>query len=102
MGQLRNATQCLETSLRLVPNQPNLMAMLGVIAQKNGDLPEAVRQYQRASALQPADVQYLLLAQALRLEGRLDEADAVFQRVAHTSPNLAAAQKTADSLLAGK
>ena len=59
-------------------------------------------QYQRASALQPADVQYLLLAQALRLEGRLDEADAVFQRVAHTSPNLAAAQKTADSLLAGK
>jgi tetratricopeptide (TPR) repeat protein len=102
MGQLRNAKQCLETSLRLVPNQPNLMAMLGVIAQKNGDLPEAVRQYRRASALQHADVQYLLLAQALRLEGRLDEADAVFQRVAHTSPNLAAAQKTADSLLAGK
>jgi hypothetical protein len=44
----------------------------------------------------------LLLAQALRLEGRLDEADAVFQRVAHTSPNLAAAEKTAEALLAGK
>jgi tetratricopeptide (TPR) repeat protein len=102
MGQPMKAKQCFETSLQLVPNQPMLMAMLGVIAQKNGDLPEAVRQYQRASALQHTDVEDLLLSQALRQEGRLDEANAVFQRVAHTSPNLAAAEKTAEALLAGK
>jgi tetratricopeptide (TPR) repeat protein len=78
------------------------MAMLGVIAQKNGDLPEAVQQYQRASALQHSDVEELLLAQALRQEGRLDEANAIFKRVARTSPNLAAAEKTAAALLAGK
>jgi len=54
-----------------------------------------------ASALQHADTQYLLLAQALRQEGRLDEANVAFQRAARVSPNLAQAQKTAESLLAG-
>ena len=67
-----------------------------------GDLAEAVRQYTHASALQHADTQYLLLAQALRQEGRLDEANVAFQRAARVSPNLAQAQKTAESLLAGK
>ena len=74
----------------------------GLIAQKDGDLAEAVRQYSRAMAVQPTDVGYLLLAQALQREGRSDEAKATFERVARLSPNLAEAQKTAESLLSGK
>jgi tetratricopeptide (TPR) repeat protein len=102
MGEPTKAKQCFEQSLQLVPSQPTLMVMLGLIAQKNGNLPEAVRQYSHALALQHTDVQGVLLAQALRQEGRLEEANAVFKRAARFSPNIAEAQKTAESLLSGE
>jgi tetratricopeptide (TPR) repeat protein len=102
MGEPMKAKQCFEQSLHLVPGQPTLMVMLGLIAQKNGDLSEAVRQYSHALALQHTDVQGVLLAQALRQEGRFDEANAVFKRAARFSPNIAEAQKTAESLLSGE
>jgi tetratricopeptide (TPR) repeat protein len=99
LGELAKAKRCLETALQLTPAQPMAMVGLGLIAQKNGDLPEAVRQYSRAMAAQPTDVGYLLLAQALQQEGRTEEASAISQRVARFSPNLPEAQKTAESLL---
>jgi tetratricopeptide (TPR) repeat protein len=105
MGVSMKAKQCYEISLQLAPDRPMApMAMigLGLIAQKDGDLPEAVRQYSRAMAVQPTDVGYLLLAQALQRQGRSDEAKAIFERVARFSPNLAEAQKTAESLLSGR
>lgn len=108
MGESMKAKQCYEVSLQLAPGGPMApmapMAMigLGLIAEKNGDLPEAVRQYSRAMAVQPTDVGYLLLAQALQQQGRSDESKAIFERVARLSPNLAEAQKTAESLLSGK
>src|SRR6266478_2995906 len=106
MGESMKAKQCYEISLQLAPDRPMAMAMamigLGLIAQKDGDLPEAIRQYSRAMAVQPTDVGYLLLAQALQQQGRSDEANAIFERVARFSPNLAEAQKTAESLLSGK
>ena len=75
------------------------MVGLGLIAQKNGDLPEAIRQYSHAMAVQPTDVGYLLLARALQQAGRLDEAKAIFERVARLSLNLPDAEKAAESLL---
>jgi hypothetical protein len=53
-------------------------------------------------SVQPTDFGYLLLAQALRQEGRSEEANAISERVARLSPNLPEAQKTAESLLTGK
>ena len=102
MGKLIKAKQCLEISLQIVPDQPTLMVRLGLIAEENGDLPEAVRQYWRAMAVQPTDVGFLLLAHALQQEGHSDEAKAISERVARFSPNLPEAQKTAESLLSGK
>ncbi|MGD1213690.1 MAG: tetratricopeptide repeat protein [Terriglobales bacterium] len=102
MGELIKAKQCLEISLQIVPDQPALMVRLGLLAEENGDLPEAVRQYSRAMAVQPTDVGFLLLAHALQQEGHPDEAKAIFERVARFSPNLPEAQKTAESLLSGK
>jgi tetratricopeptide (TPR) repeat protein len=99
MGESMKARQCFETALQLVPEQPMAMTGLGLIAQENGDLPEAIRQYSRAAAVQPTDVGYLLLAQALQQDGRLDEANAISERVARFSPNLAEAQKMAESFL---
>jgi tetratricopeptide (TPR) repeat protein len=102
MGESIKAKQCFETALQLEPEQPMTITELGLIAQENADLPEAIRQYSRALAVQPTDAGYLLLAQALRQEGRLDEANATSERVARFSPNLAEAQKTAAALLSGR
>jgi tetratricopeptide (TPR) repeat protein len=102
MGDLPNARHYMETSLQLLPNQPRFMVLLGLIAQRSGDLSEAVRQYARAAEREHTDVDQLLLVQALRLEGHNAQADAVFHRVAQSSQNLAAAQRAADALLAGR
>jgi len=102
MGELDHAKQCFEMALRLTPDRPMAMIGLGLIAEKNLDLPEAVRQYSNAMRVQPTDVGFLLLADALRRQGSVDEANAISERVARFSPNLPAAQKMAESLLAGK
>ena len=78
------------------------MVGLGLIAEKNGDFAEAVRQYSRAMAVQPTDVGFLLVAHALQQEGKTEEAKAITDRVARFSPNFSEAQKTAESLLTAK
>ncbi len=78
------------------------MVGLGLIAQQSGDLPEAIRQYSHAMAVQPTDVGFLLLAQALQQNGRVDEAKAISDRVARFSSDLQGAQKMVESLLSGK
>ncbi len=102
IGESEKAKRCFETALHLAPEQPMAMIGLGLIAQKNGDLPEAVRQYSHAMAVQPTDVGYLLLAQALQLQGRSEEAKAISERAARFSPNLSEARKAAEGLLSGK
>jgi len=47
-------------------------------------------------------VGYLLLANALQQEGRAGEANAIVERVARFSPNLAEARKAANALLSGQ
>jgi tetratricopeptide (TPR) repeat protein len=100
VGEPAAAKNCFEKSLELQPDHPLPMAFigLGLIAQKSGDFAEAVRDYSRAMAVEPTDVGYLLMAGALQQEGRLDEAQAVRERVARLSPNLADAQATARAL----
>jgi superkiller protein 3 len=102
MGEPTRAKEYFETALQLAPDRTMAMIGLGLIAQKNGDLAEAVRQYSHAMSVQPTDVGFLLLARALQQEGHLDEANAISERVARLSPNLPEAQKAAESLLAGK
>ena len=102
MGDSMNAKQCFEAALQLAPNRARSMTGLGLIAQSNGDLPEAIRQYERAIAAEPSDVGYLLLAQSLQLAGRSDEANAIYASAARFSPNLAEAQKTVESFLSAK
>lgn len=102
LGELGQATQYFEAALQLTPDKPLPMVGLGLIAQKAGDFPEAVRQYSHAMAVQPTDVGYLLLAGALRQEGYADQANAIVERVARFSPNPGEARKAADALLSGQ
>jgi protein O-mannosyl-transferase len=99
MGEAQKAKECFETALQLAPDRARAMTGLGLLAQDNGDLPEAIRQYGRAVGAEPTDVGYLLLAQALQLQGRSEEAKAITDRVAQLSANYAEAQKTAQSFL---
>jgi protein O-mannosyl-transferase len=102
IGQRVEAKQCLEMSLQLAPHQPIVMLVLGLIAHTEGDLPTAIQQYSRAVELQPTDVGFLLLANALQQEGNADEANAMRDRAAHLSSNLPEAQKQMESLLRDK
>jgi tetratricopeptide (TPR) repeat protein len=99
MGQSIKAKEAFETSLQVMPDQPNVTVTLGLIAQRRGDLPEAVQWYSRAMALRPTDVGFLLLARALQQEGHNNEADEMLQRAAHLSSNFSQAKKQAESLL---
>ncbi len=102
MGQSVKAKQYFETALQLAPDRTRAMIGLGLIAQDSGDLAEAVRWYSRAVAVQPGDVAYLLLAQALQKSGHAEDASAIYQRLVRSSPNLPDAQKEAESLLSSK
>jgi len=102
MGELQEAKECFGMVLRLAPDRARAMTGLALIAQDNGDLPEAIGQYGRAVAAEPTDVGYLLLAQALQLQGRSEEARAIAERVKQLSANFAQAQKTAESFLSRK
>jgi len=62
----------------------------------------SVRQYTHASALQHADTQYFCWRRRCGKKDAWMRPNVAFQRAARVSPNLAQAQKTAESLLAGK
>ena len=102
LGDYPEAKEYFDNALQLEPNRTMAMIGLGLVAQKEGDLPEAVKQYSHAMAMEPTDVGYLLLAQALEQQGHPDDAAAIRERVAKLSPDLAAAEKDAASLLSGK
>jgi tetratricopeptide (TPR) repeat protein len=101
LGDLARAKQCFEESIKVQPDHPMPLALigLGLIAQKNGGFAEAVREYSRAMAFEPTDVGYLLLARALEDKGHKDEAERIRERVERLSPDIEAARKQADSLL---
>lgn len=102
MGQSEKAKQSFETALQVAPGRSRAMVGLGLIAQDKGDLTEAVRQYSLALSAETSDVTYLLLAHALQLQGHIDEARGIYQRLAASSPDLAQAQHEAESLLSAK
>jgi len=53
-------------------------------------------------AIQPTDVGYLLLADALERSGRVAEAQAARQRAAEISPDVGEAQKQAEGLIGAR
>jgi protein O-mannosyl-transferase len=94
------AKQSFEMALRVEPNQPIILMQLGLIAQlDDNDTATAVRYFRHAMALEPTDVGLILLANALKEEGKNEESDAILQRAEKLSKNIEAAEKQAESLL---
>jgi cytochrome c-type biogenesis protein CcmH/NrfG len=99
LGDYAEAQQSYEAALRLAPHTPHAAMGLGLLAQRSGNLNEAARQYERAAAIQPTAVSYLLLAQALRQTGHSAEAQAAYEKAQRLSTDLTQTQQVVDQLL---
>lgn len=85
-------------SLRLNANQYNAWLGLGLLAQKQGKLTEAVTDLSRSVELQPTAQGYFSLGRALAQSGRTIDALAAYDQALKISPDLVEAQQAAASL----
>ena len=99
LGEDAQAHGSFEASLRLNPDQYNAWLGLGLLAQKEGKLPEAVLHLSRSVELQPTAEGYLQLGRALAQTNRDADALAAFQEALKISPDMTEAQQAAESLL---
>jgi protein O-mannosyl-transferase len=85
----------------LQQNPANSFALIGggLLAEHEGDLTSALGQIARGVKAEPADVNYLLFAQALRRAGKSQEADDMERFAAQVSEDLNQARKTAQQML---
>ena len=103
LGQQAKAIESFEASLQAEPGQPSVMVALGAIEQTSGDLPGAIHQYTQAMRLQPTDVGFILLGNALLEEGGHErEGNAMLERANRISKNIDEAEKQANALLGRK
>jgi tetratricopeptide (TPR) repeat protein len=88
-----------QATLQLDPHNAQKWIGLGIAEQKSGDPASAAQAFSHATQLQPSDVAFLLLAQALEQSGQNQQAQAARQQASLRTQNLAAAQQTVDRLI---
>jgi tetratricopeptide (TPR) repeat protein len=98
LGDDESAQASYKQALQYNPNQFNAWLGLGLLAQKQGRLPEAVTNLSRSVELQPTARGYLALGNALQQSGRTLEALTAYEQATRIAPSLAEAQQAADSI----
>jgi Tfp pilus assembly protein PilF len=98
LGQDEPAQQSFDEALQLNPNQANAWLGMGLLAQKQGRIKDAIVDLSHAVDLQPTGERYLALGRSLQQVGRLPEALDAYQRALKLSPNSIEAQQAADEL----
>ena len=88
-----------QSALQMDPRNAHKWIGLGVVEQRSGDAASAAQAFSHATQLQPSDVAFLLLAQALEQSGQSQQAQAAREQASLRSQNLAAAQQTVDRLI---
>jgi len=94
------ARQSFDSALDQQPDNPQAFLGLGLIAHVNADYALAIAEYQKALRLEPSDLGYLLLAQALEREGQTANAASARAAAEKLSRNIDAATTAAQKLLA--
>ena len=94
------ARESYEAALQLNPETARAFVGLGVLAEKNGKFDEAVKNYSRAVELEPSDVGYLLLSQALQQSGKAAASRSAVEAAQRISPDFDRAQQAVRDLLA--
>ncbi len=98
LHQYDQAAASYQNALRLSPNDETSLVASGLLALRMQ--PEtAVTQLNQAVRVDPSDVNFLLLSQALRRAGHLEEADLASAKAQKISRNLNEAQNTAVQFL---
>lgn len=98
LGEDGQAHKNFEQSLSLNPNQFNAWLGLGLLAEKQGKLDEAISDLSRSVEANPTAEGYFELGRALAQKGRIPEALAAYQQAVRISPDLVEAQQAADAL----
>jgi hypothetical protein len=99
VGDFKHAEMNYTNALQQNPDTVAALVGSSLLAQREGDLALAVARISHAVELEPSDVGYLLLRQALRRAGRLAEADDAGAHAQRISHNLAQAQQSAAQVL---
>jgi len=98
LGEDEQARLSFEQSLRLNPNQPNAWLGLGLLAQKQGKLDEAISDLSRSVELQPSAREYFELGRTLAQAGHAPEALDAYQQALKISPDFVEAQQAIATL----
>ena len=93
------AKENFQAAVNVNPQHNRAWIGLGVVAQKSGNLTEAIQDYSHSIQAEPSDIAYLLLAQALILQGETAEAQAATEQARLVSPNFDRAQKMVQGLV---
>ena len=95
MGDFEQAKKSYENGLQANPNDAPSLVGSAMLAARDGNFSEAVIRLSQAMKVEPTDVGYLLLADALRHAGRFQEAQPDEDLAGKISPNLDQARKNA-------
>jgi len=98
LGDDEQAHKNFEESLRYNPNQFNAWLGLGLFAEKQGKLDEAITDLSRSAEVQPTAQAFFELGRTLAQTGHIPEAVDAYQRALKISPDLTEAQKAIDAL----
>jgi Flp pilus assembly protein TadD len=85
-----------QEALRLNPNQAGAWQGLALLAQKQGNLEEAITYFARSVELRPSGQGYLQLAKVLELANHHAEARAVYEQALRLEPGLTQPQPTTE------
>jgi protein O-GlcNAc transferase len=87
-GRLAEAEAIYRQILSQIPNQPDALRLLGMLAQKTGHQDAAIDLLSRAIQANPALAEiHASLGNALAMKGRLDEAIAAYQKAIQLKPD---------------
>lgn len=100
MANYPSAQQSFENVLQLTPHEPRALVASAILAERAGNFNGAVDRFKDAVRVQPSDVGFLLLADALRHAGRVSEAETADDWARKISSNLDEAKKDAGQIQA--
>ncbi len=98
LGQDVAARHSFDEALRLNPDQSTAWLGMGLLAQKRGDIGEAVRDLSRSAELHPSAATFLQLGRVLEQANRSTEALAAYEAVVKFDPGIAEAQQAINAL----